>query len=168
MPEEGGPEGPWSFPVFGRLVTLFQPGGGDYAHHIITGPPRFLEGAEALPNICLGELKYRVQLVFKNSNQNLEFRQNFGRKSRRLQLMPIIFFQEAICKRRPYDRFWDPDRCECRCKNELECSTNLQFDPSTCRYVSTRCSSRFFVLVGHETTYYACGENHHHFNKMSY
>jgi len=40
--------------------------------------------------------------------------------------------QEAICKRRPYDRFWDPDRCECRCKNELECSTNLQFDPSTC------------------------------------
>lgn len=41
--------------------------------------------------------------------------------------------QEAECKRRPYDRFWDPDRCECRCKNKIDCSTGMRFDPNTCR-----------------------------------
>ena len=67
-------------PSFRQISYPIPTRGRDYAHHIITGPPRFLEGAEALPNICLGELKYRVvQLAFKNSNQNLEFRQNFGR-----------------------------------------------------------------------------------------
>ena len=46
MPEEGGTEGPWSFPVFGRSVNLIPTRWGFCS-------PRFFAGTAALPNMCL-------------------------------------------------------------------------------------------------------------------
>jgi len=40
--------------------------------------------------------------------------------------------EESLCKTRPYDRFWDPDQCQCRCKNEINCSTGMTFNSESC------------------------------------
>ncbi len=43
---------------------------------------------------------------------------------------------EHICNSRPDLHLWDPDRCLCVCKNRMECSTGMVFDPRECRYKS--------------------------------
>ena len=42
-------------------LTLFRPGGSDYARHISTGPPRFLDDTASLKVICEKILAGQVQ-----------------------------------------------------------------------------------------------------------
>ena len=47
-PEVGGPGGHVPPQVLGYKLTLFGPRGADYARHITTGPPIFLDNAASL------------------------------------------------------------------------------------------------------------------------
>ena len=42
------PDVPWHTQILADLLTLFQPGGTDYAHLITTGTPRFSDLPTAL------------------------------------------------------------------------------------------------------------------------
>jgi len=43
--------------------------------------------------------------------------------------------QANICNTRPSVRFWDPKKCRCTCKNQIDCSTGMRFDATSCRCV---------------------------------
>ncbi len=42
---------------------------------------------------------------------------------------------EHLCNLEPDLKFWDANRCECVCRDPMECSTGMYFDNSECRYV---------------------------------
>ena len=57
-PEVGGPQ------ILGYQLTLFGPRGADYAHHITTGPPIFLDDAAPLSTFSIskvpGLVRYQI------------------------------------------------------------------------------------------------------------
>jgi hypothetical protein len=60
-PEVGGQGGHVPPQVLGYQLTLFGPRGADYAHHITTGPPIFLDDTASLVskfNLMLGKPIY--------------------------------------------------------------------------------------------------------------
>jgi hypothetical protein len=56
MSSLGVPGVPWHTQILADQLTLSQPGGADYAHHITTGTPRFLDLPTALKYADLSNL----------------------------------------------------------------------------------------------------------------